>query len=110
MLSFAGIPLTSGFIGKYLLFSAAIISGTPLTLTILVVAVVTSLISLGYYLPVITALFNFRNTCMLGRKEIASKLLSTPLVKMSLAVIVITVVITLILGILPMPLLDLAKN
>lgn len=52
LLSMAGIPLTSGFIGKYGLFSSAV-GEIPL----LVVAVLTSVVSVYYYLRVIVYLF-----------------------------------------------------
>jgi NADH-quinone oxidoreductase subunit N len=54
MLSLAGIPLTGGFIGKYLLFYAAIEAGLDL---LAIVAVVTSVIAAFFYLRVIVDMF-----------------------------------------------------
>ncbi len=54
MLGLAGIPATAGFIGKFYLIDAAV-SGSYTWLG--VVIVVGSMISLGYYLPVIAAMW-----------------------------------------------------
>ncbi|HEY7892472.1 MAG TPA: NADH-quinone oxidoreductase subunit N [Solirubrobacteraceae bacterium] len=52
MLALAGIPATAGFIGKFYLIDAAVSGGYT---WLGVVIVVGSMISLGYYLPVIAA-------------------------------------------------------
>lgn len=54
LLSMAGIPLTSGFIGKYGLFSSAVTAGE---VPLVVIAVLTSVVSVYYYLRVIVYLF-----------------------------------------------------
>jgi NADH-quinone oxidoreductase subunit N len=54
MLSLAGIPATSGFIGKFYLIDAAVSGGYT---WLGVVIVIGSMISLGYYLPVIAAMW-----------------------------------------------------
>ena len=54
MLSLAGIPLTGGFIGKYLLFASAIQAGLS---GLAVIAVVTSVIAAFFYLRVIVDMF-----------------------------------------------------
>jgi len=54
ILSMAGIPLTAGFIGKYGLFSAAVRSGE---IVLVVIAVLTSVVSVFYYLRIIIGLF-----------------------------------------------------
>ncbi|HUB74214.1 MAG TPA: NADH-quinone oxidoreductase subunit N [Solirubrobacteraceae bacterium] len=54
MLALAGIPATAGFIGKFYLIDAAVSGGY----TWLAVAIVIgSMISLGYYLPVVAAMW-----------------------------------------------------
>ncbi len=63
LLSMAGIPLTSGFIGKYGLFSAAVSAGE---IPLVVIAVLTSVVSVYYYLRVIVYLFMKEST-----KEVA---------------------------------------
>jgi len=54
LLSMAGIPLTSGFIGKYGLFSAAVNAGE---IPLVIIAVLTSVVSVYYYLRVVVYLF-----------------------------------------------------
>jgi len=58
LLSMAGIPLTSGFIGKYGLFSSAVQAGE---IPLVVVAVLTSVVSVFYYLRVIIFMFMKEN-------------------------------------------------
>ncbi|TMK25488.1 MAG: NADH-quinone oxidoreductase subunit N [Actinobacteria bacterium] len=54
MLGLAGIPATAGFIGKFYLIDASVTGGYT---WLGVVIVVGSMISLGYYLPVIAAMW-----------------------------------------------------
>jgi NADH-quinone oxidoreductase subunit N len=54
MLALAGIPATAGFIGKFYLISAAVSGGYT---WLGVVIVVGSMLSLGYYLPVVAAMW-----------------------------------------------------
>jgi NADH-quinone oxidoreductase subunit N len=54
MLALAGIPATAGFIGKFYLIDAAVSGGYA---WLGVVIVIGSMISLGYYLPVIAAMW-----------------------------------------------------
>jgi len=54
LLSFAGIPLTSGFIGKFSIFSAAYEGGVP---SVVVVGVLTSAIAAFFYIRVVVLMF-----------------------------------------------------
>jgi NADH-quinone oxidoreductase subunit N len=54
MLALAGIPATAGFVGKFYLIDAAVSGGYT---WLGVVIVIGSMISLGYYLPVIAAMW-----------------------------------------------------
>lgn len=54
MLSLAGIPLTAGFIGKFMMFSTAL---TEYHILLVVLAVVNAIIGLFYYLRVIVAMY-----------------------------------------------------
>src|SRR5690606_7056067 len=54
MLSLAGIPLTAGFVGKFLMFSAAL-SGYHVLLV--VIAVINAAIGIYYYFRVIVAMY-----------------------------------------------------
>jgi NADH-quinone oxidoreductase subunit N len=66
MLALAGIPATAGFVGKFYLIDATVAGGY----TWLGVAIVVgSMISLGYYLPVIAAMWMREAPAGLGRSE-----------------------------------------
>ena len=54
LLSFAGIPLTSGFIGKFTIFSAAYESGNT---GVVVIGVLSSAIAAFFYIRVIVMMF-----------------------------------------------------
>jgi NADH-quinone oxidoreductase subunit N len=97
LLAFAGLPLTSGFTGKFAVFSAAVAGdATPLV----VVGVVTSAIAAFFYIRVIVLMF------------FSEPALDGPSVAMpsALTVFAITVgaVVTVVLGVFPQPVLDLA--
>lgn len=49
----AGIPLLAGFTGKWLIFSAALVTGDVFSVICLVIFMLSSLIGLGGYLPMI---------------------------------------------------------
>ena len=91
LLSLGGIPPTAGFIGKYYLFAAAIKSGYG---WLAIVAVLMSAVSMFYYLKVVVAMY-LRES---GEGEFAV----TPSLKLCAG---ICLAMTLILGILPQPLL-----
>lgn len=54
----AGIPLLAGFNGKWMIFSTAIIAGDLFSILCLVIFILSSIIALGGYLPIIVKLFN----------------------------------------------------
>lgn len=54
----AGIPLLAGFNGKWMIFSTAISAGDRLSIIGLVVFILSSIISLGGYLPMIVKIFD----------------------------------------------------
>ncbi|WP_067708666.1 NADH-quinone oxidoreductase subunit NuoN [Nocardia yamanashiensis] len=98
LLSFAGIPLTSGFIAKFAVFQAASSGGaTPLV----IVGVVTSAIAAFFYVRVIVLMF-FTDAPEPGPAVVFPTLTTT--------VIALTAAATLVLGIFPQPLLDLAEQ
>ncbi|MFE3451424.1 NADH-quinone oxidoreductase subunit NuoN [Nonomuraea sp. NPDC059194] len=99
LLAFAGIPLTSGFFGKYAVFVAAVANGaTPLV----VVGVVTSAIAAFFYVRVIVLMF-FSEPAADG-PTIAVPSAATA------AVITLAAAVTVVLGVFPQPVLDLADK
>ena len=89
MLSLAGFPPTAGFAGKVYLFSAAIDAGY---VGLAVIGVLNSLVSVYYYLGVLVQMYMAEGTRAIDRP------LSRPCL---LATIVITMVVTLGIGVLP---------
>lgn len=99
LISFAGIPLTSGFSGKFAVFQAAIAGGaTPLV----IVGVVSSAIAAFFYVRIIVLMF-------LSDPVEDGPVVATPSVFTGIAVALGTVA-TVFLGIVPAPVLALAHS
>ncbi len=99
LLALAGIPLTSGFTGKFAVFSAGVSGGaTPLV----IVGVVTSAAAAFFYVRVIVMMF------------FAEPVADGPVVATpgggTAGAIAIAVAATVLLGIVPQPVLDLANR
>lgn len=99
LLSFAGIPLTSGFVGKFAIFSAAYESGN---IALVVVGVLASAIAAFFYIRVIIIMF-FTNPVNNSVSVII------PSIKSRVSII-ISAVISITLGIAPSLLLTTADN
>lgn len=99
MLSFAGIPLTAGFIGKWSVFSAA---GDGGYWPLVVIGVLVSALAAFFYVRVIVLMF-FTDPETDGPTVAASGTMTT-------VVIVTAAVGTLVLGVWPGPLLELAQH
>ena len=67
MLSLAGIPLTAGFIGKFMMFSTVL---SEYHIIMVILAVVNAVIGIFYYLKVIVAMY-FKSA---ERNEVQSSL------------------------------------
>lgn len=99
MLSFAGIPLTGGFIGKWGVFSAAYSGGFW---WLVVIGVLVSALAAYFYVRVIVLMF-FTDPVGDGPTVAVPSLLTT-------VVIIIAALGTVGLGIIPGPVLDLAQH
>jgi len=98
LLAMAGIPLTSGFTGKFAVFSAAVQGGaTPLV----VVGVVASAIAAFFYVRVIVVMF-FSEPEADGPWVVAGPATATA--------VALGLTATVVLGVLPQPVLDLAGH
>ncbi|MCP9952867.1 MULTISPECIES: NADH-quinone oxidoreductase subunit NuoN [Actinomadura] len=96
LLAFAGIPLTSGFTGKFAVFKAAVEGdATPLV----IVAVVSSAVAAFFYVRVIVVMF-FSEPDAEGPVVVAG-----PATAVAVA---LGVTATVVLGVIPQPVLDLA--
>ena len=99
MLALAGIPLTSGFVGKFAVFAAAIEAGM---VWLVIVGVVASLIAAFFYVRVIVVMFFAQPT-----DQTASVVVPSAFTTVALAA---GAAVTVILGMVPQPVLDLVTN
>ncbi len=98
LLALAGIPLTSGFTGKFVVFRAAYHIAGPLV----VIALVTSAIAAFFYLRIVVMMF-FAEPAEDGPTVAIPSAMSTIAITVGTAA-------TLVLGVFPQPLLDLADK
>ncbi|MEI6252014.1 MAG: NADH-quinone oxidoreductase subunit NuoN [Mycobacteriaceae bacterium] len=99
LLSFAGIPLTSGFISKFAVFTAAAAGGA---IPLVVIGVLASAIAVYFYVRVIMLMF------FTDPPADAPDVL--PPGSMTLVTIALSLAITFVLGTFPQPVLDLADS
>ena len=99
LLALAGIPLTSGFVGKFAVFAAAAATGG---MPLVVVGVVASAVAAFFYVRIIVLMF-FSEPAPDGPTVAVPSAFTTVAVSMGVAV-------TIILGVAPQPLLDLADR
>jgi NADH-quinone oxidoreductase subunit N len=95
LLAFAGIPLTSGFVGKFSIFSAAYESGNTV---ILITGVLSSAIAAFFYIRIIVLIF-FKDPVEDGTSVVIPSIYTR-------ITIVASLIITLVLGVFPAPVLD----
>jgi NADH-quinone oxidoreductase subunit N len=99
LITFAGIPLTSGFTGKFAVFQAAIAGGA---LPLVIVGVLSSAILAFPYIRVIVLMF-FSDPVPDGPAVIRPSVFTS-------ATVTVGVLATLVLGVVPEPLLSLANH
>ncbi|MFC9898405.1 NADH-quinone oxidoreductase subunit NuoN [Nocardia sp. NPDC127579] len=98
LLSFAGLPLTSGFVGKFAVFQAAAADHAPY---LVIVGVVCSAIAAFFYIRVIVLMF-------FTEPPAEPPMIVTP--RLTWSIVLAAGAVTLALGLFPQPLLDLAEN
>ena len=98
LLAFAGIPLTSGFVSKFAVFKAAAEGGASI---LVVIGVIASAIAAYFYVRVIVLMFFTEPPANAPVVQIGT---------LSRAMIVLTAAVTLLLGAVPQPLLNLANS
>ncbi|GAB2484245.1 NADH-quinone oxidoreductase subunit N [Jatrophihabitans fulvus] len=98
LMSMAGIPLTSGFTGKFFVFRAAYSDAGPLV----VIALVSSAVAAFFYLRIVVLMF-------FAEPPENGPTIAIPGWSTSIA-LTLGVVVTVALGVFPQPLLDLATN
>ena len=91
-LALAGVPPFSGFMSKWLIYNAGVEVGSTIGLTFAVIAIANSILSLGYYLPVVNALYA-KDTTAQGHIHDAPVWCAVPIAGL--------IVLTIALGIFP---------
>lgn len=99
LLALAGIPLTSGFTAKFLIFSAAYSGGA---LSLVIAGVLTSAVAAFFYVRIIVLMF-------FSEPAVDGPSVSAPSAFTTIAITVSTLA-TLVLGIYPTPVIDMIKN
>ncbi|CAA9378486.1 NADH-quinone oxidoreductase subunit NuoN [uncultured Nocardioides sp.] len=99
LLAMAGIPLTSGFVGKWAVFSVALAAGAW---PVVVAAIASSIIAVYLYVRVIVLMY-FDEPIGEGPSVVRPSVLTATAIAVGAAA-------TLMLGVLPGPLLDLAAR
>ncbi|NYI96377.1 NADH-quinone oxidoreductase subunit N [Streptomonospora nanhaiensis] len=95
LLAFAGIPLTSGFIGKFAVFEAAMAAGAA---PLVVVGVLSSAVTAFFYVRIIVLMF-FADPAETGPTVVRAGVFTG-------SAIAIGVAATVVLGVYPTPVLD----
>ncbi|WP_052848512.1 NADH-quinone oxidoreductase subunit NuoN [Streptomyces avicenniae] len=99
LLAFAGIPLTSGFAGKFAVFRAAADAGA---MGLVIVGVIASAIAAFFYVRVIVLMFFSE-----PKAEGPSVVIPSPL---TMSVVALAAAVTVVLGVAPQYFLDLASQ
>ncbi len=101
LLSLAGVPGTAGFLGKLFVFGAALQLGVPLTFTLALVGILTSVIAAAYYLNVVRYIF------FEPAEEGAGRLAVSASLRLGLA---LTTIGILVVGLYPQPFIRLSTD
>jgi NADH-quinone oxidoreductase subunit N len=99
LLAMAGIPLTSGFVGKWAVFQVALSAGAW---PVVVIAILSSIVAAFFYVRVIVLMY-FSEPVGEGPS------ITTPSV-LTASAIAVGAAVTLVLGVVPGPVLDLAAS
>jgi NADH-quinone oxidoreductase subunit N len=97
LISLTGIPVTAGFVGKFHLFNAAVGAGY---VNLAIVGMLMSVVSAYYYLRVVVAMY---------MRDPVEEDVWAPIGVGSAAALTIAVVVTLVLGVYPGPVLGWAR-
>jgi NADH-quinone oxidoreductase subunit N len=104
LLSMAGIPLTAGFIGKWAVFTVALAAGAW---PVVIAAVLCSIVAVFFYVRVIVLMFFVDGDEPTVAGDVAAVARPSALTSGTIAVGALA---TLVLGIVPGPVLDLAAH
>jgi NADH-quinone oxidoreductase subunit N len=100
LLAMAGIPLTSGFVGKWAVFEVALSAGAY---PVVIAAILCSIVAVFFYVRVIVLMFFSEPVAETAPSVTHPSILTAGTIAVGAAA-------TLVLGVMPGPVLDLAAN
>ena len=103
----AGIPLLAGFTGKWILFSAALTSADIISTVCLIIFLISSIISLGGYLPMIVRIYQLTPESEKRFREVEE---SVTISKWMLIPVIILSFVVVMLGVFPAPWINLVNR
>jgi len=87
LLGLGGLPPLGGFMSKWQIFAAGVRSGSPIAVALVVFAVLNSLLSLGYYAPLVSTMYrNEPSPAVVGGNRVPVAMV-VPLVLLALVVV-----------------------
>jgi proton-translocating NADH-quinone oxidoreductase chain N len=87
LLGLGGLPPLGGFMSKWQIFAAGARSGNPLAIALVVFAVLNSLLSLGYYAPLVSVMYRHEPSGVVAAGARVPAAMAVPLVILALVVI-----------------------
>jgi NADH:ubiquinone oxidoreductase subunit 2 (subunit N) len=88
LLSLAGVPPLAGFISKLRILSAGVNSQSDWILALTAMAALNSVLSLGYYLPIINALYSFGGESNRDQATIAPLAMRAPVFLLATLIVI----------------------
>jgi proton-translocating NADH-quinone oxidoreductase chain N len=98
VLGLGGLPPLAGFMSKWQIFVAGFDTGNPWIAALVIFAALNSVLSLGYYAPLVNAMYRHKPSEAVSKGKTLSPTLVAPLIVLALAVVVIGVWPTLLQG------------
>jgi proton-translocating NADH-quinone oxidoreductase chain N len=87
LLGLGGLPPLGGFMSKWQIFAAGVHTGSPIAVALVVFAVLNSLLSLGYYAPLVSTMYrNTPSEAVIGGAKVPVAMV-VPLVLLALVVV-----------------------
>jgi proton-translocating NADH-quinone oxidoreductase chain N len=98
VLGLGGLPPLAGFMSKWQIFVAGFDTGNPWIAALVIFAALNSVLSLGYYAPLVNAMYRHKPSEAVLKGKTLSPSLVAPLIVLALAVVVFGVWPTLLQG------------
>lgn len=91
VLALGGLPPLAGFMSKWQIFVAGVETGSTVALILVIFAALNSVLSLGYYAPIVNRLYRGQPSQKVLEGKPISPLMAAPMVLLALAIVVIGV-------------------